>query len=76
MITEQHIRNAIACALITYRNEHSLTQKQMAKLLSLKKCTYASYEEHRRTPSLITAVIILQTLNISMYQLIKVDYLK
>lgn len=72
-MTTQSIRQAIAVQLITYRKQHELTQKQMAKKLGIKKCTYAAYEEHRAVPSIITALCICEVLSISIYQLVKVN---
>lgn len=70
MSTDQ-IRQAIAVAFITYRTQHKLTQKQLAKLLGSNRSHIANIEAQRITPDLPLAITIHEVIGISIYELNK-----
>jgi DNA-binding XRE family transcriptional regulator len=70
MQTEQHIRQAIAIQIISYRNAHDLTQKAFGKLIGKNRYVIAKYENKKCTPPLVVAVRIAELIGVSIYQLI------
>ena len=51
--------------LIKLRNEKGLTQEQMARLLKMKRATYANYETGYRNPNLNTIIEIKKILGVT-----------
>lgn len=51
--------------LIKLRNEKGFTQEQMARLLKMKRATYANYETGYRNPSLNTIIEIKKILGVT-----------
>lgn len=51
--------------LIKLRNEKGFTQEQMARLLKMKRATYANYETGYRTPNLSTIIEIKKILGVT-----------
>lgn len=51
--------------LIRLRTEKGFTQEQMARLLKLKRATYANYETGYRSPSIKTIIEIKKILGTS-----------
>jgi transcriptional regulator with XRE-family HTH domain len=68
---QKQIKRAIAENLRAHRIENNLSQKQFAKLVGLKKCTIAAYEEQRAIPPFVTLLKLSHVLSISIYQLTK-----
>lgn len=46
--------------LIEYRQEHNLTQKELAKMLGVSVCSYNLYENHKREMTLDTIIKFLK----------------
>lgn len=51
--------------LIKLRNEKGFTQEQMARLLKMKRATYANYETGYRNPNLNTIIEIKKILGVT-----------
>ena len=51
--------------LIKLRNEKGFTQEQMARLLKIKRATYANYETGYRNPNLNTVIEIKKILGVT-----------
>ena len=51
--------------LIKLRNENGFTQEHMARLLKMKRATYANYETGYRNPSLNTIIEIKKILGVT-----------
>jgi len=46
-----------------YRQEHNLTQQQMADLLGISVCSYSLYENHKREMTFDTLIKFLKMRN-------------
>lgn len=51
--------------LIKLRNEKGFTQEQMARLLKMKRATYANYETGYRNPNINTIIEIKKILGVT-----------
>ena len=64
------------CAMLTkYRKESGMSQTELAERLGTSRNTIVNWEKGKRTPDILSAYAIAQTLNISVDQLLGVSNL-